>query len=57
MTAVFVHGVPETPAVWDGLLALPGDPVPSDPREMLVDPPADLAAAAQKTGSSKQGKG
>ena len=21
MTAVFVHGVPETPAIWDGLLA------------------------------------
>src|SRR5579859_1116774 len=26
MTAVFVHGVPETPAVWDGLLTALGRP-------------------------------
>ena len=26
MTAVFVHGVPETPAVWHGLLAALGRP-------------------------------
>ena len=45
------------PVAGDDQLALPGDPVPSDPREMLVDPAADLTAAAPKTGSSKQGKG
>ena len=42
MTAVFVHGVPETPAVWDGLLAVldrPDTVAPSLPGFGTARPP------------------